>query len=103
MDHELPTPHSMARTAFRLLVWCKSCRHQAHADLAALITSGRGDVPLIHLRFRCGNCGSRLTDSVVSGSHWNGRSAEPGLPAAERCKASGRAAAPAAASPATAL
>jgi len=37
MDDALPTPRSMARTSFRLLVWCKSCRHQANADLAALV------------------------------------------------------------------
>jgi hypothetical protein len=47
------------------LVWCKACHHQAPADLLALIDAGRGDVPLIRLRFRCTNCGSSITDSVV--------------------------------------
>jgi len=47
-------------------VWCKSCRHQREVDLQALVDSGRGDVPLIRLRFRCSNCGSRLTDWVVT-------------------------------------
>ena len=28
--------------------------------------AGRGDVPLIKLRFRCSNCGSRLTNWVVT-------------------------------------
>ena len=39
---------------------------QAPADLQALIGSGRGDVPLLRLRFRCAKCGSRLTDRVVT-------------------------------------
>jgi hypothetical protein len=49
-----------------LPVWCKSCRHQADADLQTLVASVRVDVPLIQRRFRCGNRGSRLTDSVVT-------------------------------------
>jgi hypothetical protein len=32
------------------------------ADLADLITVGRGDVPLVRLRWRCGNCDSRLME-----------------------------------------
>jgi hypothetical protein len=72
---ELPTPRSMACTSFRVHVWCKACRHAKDADLGALIAGGRGDVPLIQTRWRCGNCGSRLTDFVVVGSHIFGRSA----------------------------
>jgi hypothetical protein len=49
----------------RLHVWCKACHHAADADLQGLIDRGRGDVPLIRMRFRCAKCGSRLTDSVV--------------------------------------
>jgi hypothetical protein len=64
---ELPTPRTTLQSRYvRVLVWCKSCRHQRDADLQALINAGRGDVPLIHLRFRCSNCGSRLTDSLVT-------------------------------------
>jgi hypothetical protein len=48
-----------------LLVWCKACHHQAPADLQALADAGRGDVPVKDLRFRCAQCGSRLTDHVV--------------------------------------
>ena len=47
---ELPTPRSMARTSFRVHVWCKACRHAKDADLGALIAGGRGDVPLIQTR-----------------------------------------------------
>jgi hypothetical protein len=47
-------------------VWCKSCHRQAPADLEALIAAGKGDVPLINLRWLCSNCGSRLTDWVCT-------------------------------------
>jgi formate dehydrogenase maturation protein FdhE len=50
-------------------VWCKACRHSRNADLAALIAAGRGDTRLVRIRWRCGNCRSRLTDFVISGSH----------------------------------
>jgi hypothetical protein len=31
---------------------CRDCLHQARADYGALIAAGRGDVPLIELRWR---------------------------------------------------
>ena len=62
-----PTPRTTLRTGYvRVLVWCKACRHRRDADLQALVDAGRGDVPLIQLRFRCSNCGSQLTDFVVT-------------------------------------
>ncbi len=68
--HELPTPRTTLQSRYvRVLVWCKSCRHQRRADLQALVNAGRGDVPLIHLRFRCSNCGSRLTDFVCTSAN----------------------------------
>ena len=45
---------------------CNSCRHQADADLRALVLRGQGDVPLTELRFRCAQCGSDRTDFVVT-------------------------------------
>ena len=68
MTHGLPTPRTALRARYvSLLVWCKGgCQHQAHADLQALIDQGKGDVPLIHLKFRCSNCGSDRTDFVVT-------------------------------------
>ena len=64
----LPTPRSTLRFRYaRVLVWCKACRRQREADLQTLVDAGRGDVPLIRLRFRCSNCGSRLTDWVGNG------------------------------------
>jgi hypothetical protein len=64
----VPTPRSTLRARYvSLLVWCKGgCQHQAHADLQALIDTGRGVVLLTELRFRCSNCGSDRTDFVVS-------------------------------------
>jgi hypothetical protein len=50
----------------RVLVFCKSCRHQADADLQALVNAGRGDVPLTELRFLCSQCGTHRTDFVVT-------------------------------------
>jgi hypothetical protein len=70
---ELPTPRSISRTGYRVHVWCKACRHAKDADLAALIEAGRGDVPLVRPHWRCGNCGSRLTEFVVGGSHMRPR------------------------------
>jgi hypothetical protein len=34
------------------------------ADLAGLIAAGRGDTPLVQLRWRCAACGSRRIDMV---------------------------------------
>jgi hypothetical protein len=63
----LPTVVTTQATGYVVvLVWCKSCHHQGPADLAALIAAGKGDVPLISLRWRCGRCGSRLTDWVCT-------------------------------------
>ena len=64
----LPTPRTTLRARYvALLVWCKGgCQHQAEADLQKLIEAGHGDVPLTRLRFRCSNCGSDRTDSVIT-------------------------------------
>jgi hypothetical protein len=67
--HELPTPRSTLQARYvAVLVFCRSCFRSQHADLEALVAGGRGDVPLIHLRFRCANCRSRLVDFVVTSS-----------------------------------
>jgi hypothetical protein len=73
-QHELPTPRTTLRARYvRVLVWCKACRHRRDADLQGLVDAGRGDVPLVHLRFRCANCGSRLTDFVVTATEETGQ------------------------------
>jgi hypothetical protein len=43
------------------------------ASLASLFDYLCGDVPLIHLRFRCSNCGSGLTDFVVTSTEATGQ------------------------------
>jgi hypothetical protein len=49
-----------------VFVRCLACRHGANADLQALIDCGRGNAPLIRLRFRCTGCNSlQFTDWVV--------------------------------------
>ena len=66
--HGLPTPRTtLAASYVAVLVWCKSCRHQAQANLQKMIDAGMGDVPLTQLRFRCSNCRSSLTDFVCTG------------------------------------
>jgi hypothetical protein len=62
----LPTPRSTLRAAYvRLHLTCRACLRQHDADLEALIASGRGDVPLIRLRWRCSECRSARIDAVV--------------------------------------
>jgi hypothetical protein len=68
---DLPTARTMAPTGFRVHVWCKACRHSGNADLDALIRAGKGDIPLVQLKWRCGNCRSAsMTDFVVTGTHF---------------------------------
>jgi hypothetical protein len=67
MTDALPTARTAPRNGYiRVLVFCNSCRHQADADLQAIVESGRGDVPLTELRFRCSQCGTVRTDFVVT-------------------------------------
>jgi hypothetical protein len=65
--HGLPTARTMLPNDrwLCLFVWCKACHHQAPADLRAIIAGGQGNRPLKDLRFRCAQCGSRMTDSVM--------------------------------------
>jgi hypothetical protein len=66
-DDGLPTARTARRTGYvRALVICNSCRHQADADLQAIVKSGRGDMPLTELRCRCSQCGTYRTDFVVT-------------------------------------
>ena len=62
----LGSPPTLRTGYVRVLVYCNSCRHQADADRYALVESGRGDVPLTELPFRCSQCGSDRTDFVVT-------------------------------------
>jgi hypothetical protein len=51
-----------------------ACQHSIDADLDALIRVGRGNVPLVNLRWRCENCRSHLTNFVMTGSHFGSAS-----------------------------
>jgi hypothetical protein len=44
----------------------RNSRHQTDVDPQTLIDLGRGDRPLIDLRYMCTNCGSERTDWVVA-------------------------------------
>jgi hypothetical protein len=52
----LGSPPTLRTGYVRVLVFCNSCRHQSDADV--LVESGRGDVPLTELPFRCSQCGT---------------------------------------------
>ena len=68
MPNDLPTARATLSARYLdVLVWCKGgCRHQAAADLRKLVDTGRGDVPLTELRFRCSQCGTDRIDFVVT-------------------------------------
>jgi hypothetical protein len=65
--HKLPTPRTtLAARYVRVVLTCRSCFHQRDADLAALIDAGRGDMPLVDLRWRCARCGHRRIDMICT-------------------------------------
>jgi hypothetical protein len=50
---DLPTARTTLLTGYvRLLLACRSCLRSRDADLQGLIDAGRGDVPLVNLKFR---------------------------------------------------
>ena len=66
--HGFPTPQTTLRAGYvRVVLTCRSCLHQGDADLDALIASGRGDMPLVQLRWQCARCGHRKIGMVVTG------------------------------------
>ena len=54
----------------RLIVWCKSCGHQAEPDVATQVAQHGATMPVPDwARFlRCSICGEREVDFVVSGA-----------------------------------
>jgi hypothetical protein len=54
----------------RLIVWCKSCGHQAEPDVATQVAHHGSTMPVPDwARFlRCSICGEREVDFVVSGA-----------------------------------
>ena len=65
---DLPTARDY-KGNHRLVVWCRACRFQRELSFRSLVNDGRGDTPIINLRFRCTNCGSHMADAAVSGGH----------------------------------
>jgi hypothetical protein len=66
MPDSLPTPRTTLRAAYvRVLLTCWSCKRHRDADLDALVAAGRGDVPLVQLRWRCSWCHGTRIDAVV--------------------------------------
>ncbi len=64
---DLPTARTTLQTGYvRLLLTCCSCLRSRDADLQGLIDAGRGDVPLVQLRFRCSYCGHREIDAMIA-------------------------------------
>jgi hypothetical protein len=68
MNSDLPTARDYLKSNVRLVIWCKSCRHQREIEFQIIIDQGKGDVPIVCLKVVCKNCVSRLTDCAVSGS-----------------------------------
>ena len=67
MTDDLPTPRSTLLAGYvRVLLTCRPCLHKQDADLQALVDGGRGDEPLINLRWRCARCGHRKIDMIVT-------------------------------------
>jgi hypothetical protein len=58
---------------------CTACNHWAQLDLTALVASGHGDVPLVHLPLRCAACGAAGHQVSVSGQPY-GLGQGPGMP-----------------------
>jgi hypothetical protein len=67
MSGALPTPRTTVAAKATCAAICEDCQHTAALDLPALTASGRGDVPLLHLKLRCARCGSRKVSISVSG------------------------------------
>ena len=69
MSGELPTPASTLRADYvRVRLDCRSrcAAYPGSADLQKLIDAGQGDTPLVKLRWRCAECGSRLVNAMVA-------------------------------------
>ena len=74
--HELPTPRSMARTLpGACLVQVVPPREGCRSRRTDRRRPRR--CPLVQMKWRCGNCGSRLTEFIVGGSHSGRANDEP--------------------------
>lgn len=64
------TRGNAASARVRPVVWCRDCRHQAEPDPAEMARRYGAEMPVPewHARLRCGQCGSRNVDMVVTGT-----------------------------------
>ena len=53
MNSDLPTARDYLKSNVRLLIWCKACRHQIEIEFRTIVDQGKGDTPVVHLRFGC--------------------------------------------------
>jgi hypothetical protein len=53
---DLPTARTTVGNGCTVEVWCNGCRRAVAVDLQKLIDDGRGDIPLIELKWRCSGC-----------------------------------------------
>ena len=62
------TPGNAAAAKVRLIVWCKSCGHQAEPDVATQVAQQGATMPVPDWArlLRCSVCGEREVDFVVS-------------------------------------
>jgi hypothetical protein len=56
--------------AFRLIVWCRDCRHQIEPDPAEMAERYGADLAVRAWvkRLKCSQCGSRSADFVLTGA-----------------------------------
>ena len=73
MKSRLGPPMTLGNAAaahVRLIVWRKTCGHQAEPDAAEMAARYSADTPVLDWRERlvCSGCGSRAVDMVVAGT-----------------------------------
>ena len=73
-QHELPTPRTTLLARYvRVLVCARRAGIGAMRTCRPWSMRAAATVPLVNLRFRCSNCGSGLTDFVVTATEETGR------------------------------
>jgi hypothetical protein len=65
----LPAALSTQGNRCTVEVWCNGCRRAVPVDLQRLIDGGRGNVPLIELRWRCSGCDGNSFGLIVGSRH----------------------------------
>jgi hypothetical protein len=66
----LMTLGNAAAARVRLIVWCLDCHHQVEPDPAEMAEryGAETTIPEWRERLVCGECGSRYTDMVITGT-----------------------------------